>query len=106
VLGRLENVVVQPLLHRLDGDLLAARPGEHDDWHVGITVLHAAEHLDPVGPAQHVIRDDQVEPVPLQDLGEPWGGRDPFQVGARELFFEFPKDEKAVLLAVIQHHNP
>ncbi len=97
----LEQVIVESLLHRLDGDLLAAGGRVHDNRPVGIPALDRSEQLEAVGPAELVINDRQGKLALLHGRGEATGIADLLKRGLRKLLAQFPNHEEAVRLVVI-----
>jgi hypothetical protein len=61
MLRLLQDVVEEPLLHRLGADLLASRVREHDHRNRRGALLECFEHGDAVAPPQGVVGDHCVE---------------------------------------------
>jgi hypothetical protein len=110
VLGGLDDVIVQPGLHRLDRHLLVAGPGEHDDRPVRVRRLDPVQHPEAVAPVELVIGDDEVERARLQRLRELLVVDDMLAVQVGEDAPQLPLHEEAVLGVVVddQHaqHRP
>ena len=67
---RLKHVIIQPGLHRLDRDFLAAGTGKHDYRAIPPAPLHSQQYLDAVGPAQLVVCHRRVQPARFDYFGQ------------------------------------
>ena len=67
-INRLLDVVGGTLLHRIDGDLSAAVPGQHHDAPEGVAVARLLEHREAVVLLHHHVGDDHSEVALLQLL--------------------------------------
>ncbi len=69
---RLEQVLVGPQPHRLDGRVGRPVPGDEDDRDLRVDLVDAAKRLQPGLAGQVDVEDDHVGPLPLDRL-EPLG---------------------------------
>jgi hypothetical protein len=62
-----DELVDRPLVHRSEDRLDVRVAGEHDPDRFRPQLLHLAKELRPCHPGHPVVRDDEVDPLPLED---------------------------------------
>jgi hypothetical protein len=105
VVGPLDHVVVEARPERFGGDLLAARAREHDHGAVGPALAHPAQHREPVGPPELVVRDDHVVLVRVEGPCELLRPADLLDPELAELPPELPRDQGAVVRVVVHEED-
>jgi hypothetical protein len=101
-----DDVIVGPILHRLDGDFLVPAPGEQDNGAIRPLPLDDPEHLNAIGPVHLVISDDGVvfifsseraiKPVLIEYL---------VRSSSREFLLEKPYRQESVIRIVVQNEK-
>ena len=89
------DVVIQAGLHRFDGDLLAARAGEHDHRAAGPAGLGLAQDSHPIRPGKLVIGDHQVVTAPGHGLAQGDLVIDLVDFGIGEFGFQLARGKRA-----------
>ena len=105
MLRRLDDVIVQPRLHRLDRGLLRARRREHYHRAVRETPLDGAQRHQAVAPLKLEIGDDKVESPRLKRAVELLPGAGLRDLDAGELVFELSRDDLQVIRVVVDKQD-
>ena len=109
VLRRLQHVVAEAGLHGLDGHLLAARAGEHDDGAHPVAGPDPGHHVEAGRPLQVVVGDHQVVRRRRQGGRQFVGPARLDDVEVAELAPQFADHEEPVVRVVVDeqdaHHD-
>ena len=105
MLGRFDDVIVEPGFHRLHRNLLAAGAREHDDRAFPPLDFDGEQNGDSVGPAQLIVCHNQIPPSGFDGLGEFLGIGGLLKLAVGKLPADLPHDQCAVVRVVIHQQN-
>ena len=100
-----EDEIARSRLERVDGRLLADRPGDEDDRQVNPPLLDEGEDARGVEARHRVIRDDEVPGLALQRIDHRLARVHPLELGLEAAPPKFAVDEQGVVFGVFDQEH-